>query len=126
MPSDLERISGWEQHREEQRLAWLRLSYAGRLRWLESAKRFAKAALEAREVAPRPHEAVLQRVLGEPAVHRLPVVPVRRRCAQGAYLQPWAGATSWIPVGGTATLGSHTFKDPYVIPIAAAHVGYEF
>jgi hypothetical protein len=45
---------------------------------------------------------------------------------QGAYLQPWAGATIWIPVGGTAALGAHTFKDPYVIPIAAAHVGYEF
>lgn len=45
---------------------------------------------------------------------------------KGAYLQPWAGATIWIPVGGTTTLGTHTFKDPYVIPIAAAHVGYEF
>jgi hypothetical protein len=45
---------------------------------------------------------------------------------KGAYLQPWAGATIWIPVGGTTTLGGHTFKDPYVIPIAAAHVGYEF
>ena len=38
---------GWEEHREEQRRAWLRLSYAERLRWLESAKRFAKSALEA-------------------------------------------------------------------------------
>jgi len=45
---------------------------------------------------------------------------------RGAYLQPWAGATIWFPVGGTETLGSHTFKDPYVIPIAAAHLGYEF
>jgi len=32
----------------------------------------------------------------------------------------------WIPVGGTSTLGTHTFKDPCVISIAAAHVGYEF
>jgi hypothetical protein len=39
--------SGWEQHREAQRRAWLRLSYAERLRWLEEAKRFAKVALEA-------------------------------------------------------------------------------
>jgi hypothetical protein len=39
--------SGWEQHREEQRRAWLRLSYAERLRWLENAKRFARLALEA-------------------------------------------------------------------------------
>jgi len=39
--------SGWEQHRESQRRAWLRLSYAERLRWLAEAKRFAKAALEA-------------------------------------------------------------------------------
>ena len=39
--------SGWEQHRKEQRRAWLRLSYAERLRWLENAKRFARLALEA-------------------------------------------------------------------------------
>ncbi len=39
--------SGWEQHRAEQRRAWLSLSHAERLRWLENAKRFAKAALEA-------------------------------------------------------------------------------
>jgi hypothetical protein len=45
---------------------------------------------------------------------------------RGAYLQPWAGATFWIPVGGTTTLGTHTFKDPYVVPIAAVHLGYEF
>lgn len=37
--------SGWEQHREAQRRAWLRLSYAERLRWLEEAKRFARLAL---------------------------------------------------------------------------------
>jgi hypothetical protein len=36
---------GWEQHREAQRRAWLRLSYAERLRWLEQAKRFARLAL---------------------------------------------------------------------------------
>jgi hypothetical protein len=44
----------------------------------------------------------------------------------GFYLQPWAGATFWLPVGGTTTLGAHTFKDPHLIPIAAVHVGYEF
>jgi hypothetical protein len=38
---------GWEQHREAQRRAWLRLSYAERLRWLEQAKRFAERALDA-------------------------------------------------------------------------------
>ena len=36
---------GWEQHGEAQRRAWLRLSYAERLRWLEQAKRFAQLAL---------------------------------------------------------------------------------
>lgn len=40
-------LSGWEQHRESQRRSWLRLSYAERLRWLEDAKRFVKAAMEA-------------------------------------------------------------------------------
>ena len=45
---------------------------------------------------------------------------------RGAYVQPWLGATIWFPTGGSATVGTHTFKDPYVIPIAAAHLGYEF
>jgi hypothetical protein len=36
-----------ESHREEQRRAWLQLSYAERLRWLDEAKRFARAALTA-------------------------------------------------------------------------------
>ncbi len=39
--------SRWQQHREAQRRAWLRLGYAERLRWLEQAKRFARTALEA-------------------------------------------------------------------------------
>ena len=38
--------SGFELHREAQRRAWLRLSYAERLRWLDQAKRFARLALE--------------------------------------------------------------------------------
>jgi hypothetical protein len=38
---------GFAQHRESQRRAWLRLTHAERLRWLEQAKRFAKLALEA-------------------------------------------------------------------------------
>ena len=51
--------------------------------------------------------------------------PFRSGALRGAYVQPWAGATIWIPVGGTTTLAGHTFKDPYVIPLVAAHVGYE-
>ena len=39
--------TGWELHREEQRRAWLELSHAERLRWLEEAKRFARKALDA-------------------------------------------------------------------------------
>ena len=31
----------------------------------------------------------------------------------------------WIPAAESSTLGGHTFKDPYAIPIAAAHFGYE-
>jgi hypothetical protein len=52
--------------------------------------------------------------------------PFASGALKGAYVQPWVGATIWIPVGGTTTLGGHTFKDPYVIPLAAAHLGYEF
>jgi len=39
--------AGWEQHREAQRRAWLRLTHAERLRWLEQAKRFARLAMKA-------------------------------------------------------------------------------
>jgi hypothetical protein len=35
-----EQAKGWEAHAAEQRRAWLALSYAERLRWLEDAKRF--------------------------------------------------------------------------------------
>ena len=42
----------------------------------------------------------------------------------GAYVQPWVGAITWF--GGSTTIGTHTFKDPYVIPLAALHVGWEF
>lgn len=35
------------RHAAEQQRAWLRLSYAQRLEWLEQAKRFAALALEA-------------------------------------------------------------------------------
>ena len=52
--------------------------------------------------------------------------PFHDGALKGAYLQPWAGATVWIPVGGTTTLGTQTFKDPHVIPLAAFHLGYEF
>jgi hypothetical protein len=34
---------GWGGHEHDQRVAWLRLSYAERLRWLEEAKAFAAA-----------------------------------------------------------------------------------
>jgi hypothetical protein len=43
----------------------------------------------------------------------------------GVYVQPWAGVIAWAKVGGSATLGTHTFQDPYAIPIAAVHLGYE-
>lgn len=52
--------------------------------------------------------------------------PFHDGALKGVYVQPWAGATIWIPVGGTSTLGGKTFKDPFVIPLAAAHVGFEF
>ena len=52
--------------------------------------------------------------------------PFSRGALRGAYVQPWVGATIWIPAGGTSTLGTHTFKDPHVIPLAALHLGYEF
>ena len=38
---------GWVVHATEQRRAWLALSYAQRLRWLEDAKRFCALALGA-------------------------------------------------------------------------------
>jgi hypothetical protein len=43
----------------------------------------------------------------------------------GVYVQPWAGVISWAKIGGSSTLGTHEFKDPYAIPIAAVHVGFE-
>lgn len=41
---------GWKLHEKEQRMAWLRLTPAQRLAWLEEAKRFAEAAKRARKV----------------------------------------------------------------------------
>jgi hypothetical protein len=41
------------------------------------------------------------------------------------YIEPWLGATVWIPVGGTTSLGGHVFKDPFAIPLAAVHLGFE-
>jgi len=38
-------------HEEEQRIAWLQLTPAQRLAWLEEAKRFAEAAKRARKIA---------------------------------------------------------------------------
>jgi predicted GIY-YIG superfamily endonuclease len=37
----------FEEHRREQRRAWLRLTHRQRLDWLEQAKRFATRALAA-------------------------------------------------------------------------------
>jgi hypothetical protein len=42
---------GWKLHEKEQRRAWLRLTPAQRLTWLEEAKRFAEAAKRARKIA---------------------------------------------------------------------------
>jgi hypothetical protein len=42
---------GWKLHEEEQRIAWLQLTPAQRLAWLEDAKRFAEAAKRARKIA---------------------------------------------------------------------------
>jgi len=42
---------GWILHEQEQRTAWLQLTPAQRLAWLEEAKRFAEAANRARKVA---------------------------------------------------------------------------
>jgi hypothetical protein len=42
-----EPASGWDRHADEQRRAWLLLSYAERLRWLEQAKQFSEMALGA-------------------------------------------------------------------------------
>lgn len=37
----------FDDHRSEQRRAWLRLTYRQRIEWLEQAKQFAARALEA-------------------------------------------------------------------------------
>ncbi|MGB5267186.1 MAG: hypothetical protein WBN30_11385 [Polyangiales bacterium] len=42
---------GWKVHEAEQRRAWLRLTPAERLAWLEEAKRFAEAAKRARKTS---------------------------------------------------------------------------
>ena len=45
--NEAKRESGYDEHRREQRRAWLRLSHLQRLEWLEQAKIFAARALEA-------------------------------------------------------------------------------
>jgi hypothetical protein len=53
-----EQPTGWERHRGAQRRAWLRLSYAERLRWLDQAKRFAsRAVASARKRKGQPSDA---------------------------------------------------------------------
>jgi hypothetical protein len=44
----------WTDHLTQQRRAWLALSYAERLRWLEDAKRFYAIALGAARRKRRP------------------------------------------------------------------------
>ena len=41
---------GWKRHEAEQRRAWMKLTPAQRLEWLEEAKRFAEAAKHSRRV----------------------------------------------------------------------------
>jgi hypothetical protein len=50
---DDKREQGWEDHERQQRRAWLALTYAERLRWLEDAKRFTAVALGAARRARR-------------------------------------------------------------------------
>lgn len=45
---------GWTAHATEQRRAWLTLSYAERLQWLEDAKRFVAVAHGAARRKRRP------------------------------------------------------------------------
>jgi len=45
--AETERERGFALHEEQQRRAWLALSYRERLIWLEEAKRFAARALAA-------------------------------------------------------------------------------
>jgi len=42
---------GWKVHEAEQRRAWLQLTPAQRLAWLEEAKRFTEAAKRARKTS---------------------------------------------------------------------------
>lgn len=42
-----DREAAWRTHETEQRRAWLRLSYAERLAWLEQAKQFCAESLGA-------------------------------------------------------------------------------
>ncbi len=41
---------GWRRHQAEQRRAWMSLTPAQRLAWLEEAKRFAELAKRSRRV----------------------------------------------------------------------------
>jgi len=52
---------GWKLHEEEQRIAWLQLTPAQRLAWLEEAKRFAEAAKRARKIAADDRESEAER-----------------------------------------------------------------
>ena len=48
---------GWKRHEAEQRRAWMKLTPAERLAWLEEAKRFAEAAKHSRRVTEEDRQA---------------------------------------------------------------------
>jgi len=48
--------NGWKSHEEQQRRAWLRLTPAQRLAWLEEAKQFADTAKRARRTTSASQE----------------------------------------------------------------------
>jgi len=57
----------WDAHADAQRRAWLKLTYAQRLAWLEQAKRFCSQALgAARANAARPANEPTRPGSGEP------------------------------------------------------------
>jgi len=47
MDEDDQKRELWKVHQREQRLSWLKLSYAERLLWLDQAKQFAATAISA-------------------------------------------------------------------------------
>ena len=48
---------GWRRHEAEQRRAWMKLTPAQRLAWLEEAKRFAELAKRSRQLTEQERQA---------------------------------------------------------------------